>query len=79
MNHPARTVRDGPQASADPLGELAALEAEEAPRPKVRGHGRRTDPCETCGRGSGDGRMAGMVGVLGLTGTVFFLLGLVLG
>lgn len=76
----ARQLTARPQASADPLGELAALEVEEAPRPRVRGHGRRrTDPCSNCGRGSGDGRMAGMVTLLGGTGLVFFVLGLLLG
>lgn len=75
----ARDLTARPQASADPLGELYAIRAEEAPRPRVRGHGRRDDPCSRCGRGSGDGRMAGMVALLGGTGLVFFVLGLMLG
>lgn len=55
-----------PQASADPAGELYALEAEKAPRPRI--HRRHTnpdlDPCPKCHRASGDGASFGMLFVV---------------
>ena len=70
----ARRLIHHPQASADPLNELYAIRSGEDPPQNTRRANRTHDPCSVCGRGSGDGRMMGSVGLW--AGGVLFGIGL---